>query len=145
MNGCISVFLTFFFFNGSMSIDSKYKLLFSSSLGFHLLQFLNFVICSLIKLFFKCIKLHLIWSQFFTINFAQVLDIQIAIVPSLLKLLISSTYTRWQIGTTSDATKKEGLFWHNIFKKNILPRVFFNLVPKESFAPKCTFSIKFRS
>ena len=31
------------------------------------------------------------------------------------------------------------------FKKSILPRIFFNLRPKDSFAPKCTFLIKCRS
>ena len=45
--------------------------------GVHLLQFLNAVICSLITLFFKCIKLHQILSQFYIINLAQVLDINI--------------------------------------------------------------------
>ena len=56
---------------------------FSSSVVFiylytvHLLQFLNAVICSLITLFFKCIKLHQILSQFSTINLAQALDINI--------------------------------------------------------------------
>ena len=45
--------------------------------GAHLLQFLNAVICSLITLFFRCIKLHQILSQFSTINLAQVLDINI--------------------------------------------------------------------
>ena len=45
--------------------------------GAHLLQFLNAVICSLITLFFKCIKLHQILSQFSTINLAQALDINI--------------------------------------------------------------------
>ena len=45
--------------------------------GVHLLQFLNTVICSLITLFFKCIKLHQILSQFSTINLAQALDINI--------------------------------------------------------------------
>ena len=45
--------------------------------GVHLLQFLNAVICSLITLFFKCIKLHQILSQFSTINLAPALDINI--------------------------------------------------------------------
>ena len=45
--------------------------------GVHLLQFLNVVICSLITLLFKCIKLHQILSQFSTINLAQALDINI--------------------------------------------------------------------
>ena len=44
--------------------------------GAHLLQFLNAVICSLITLFFKCIKLHQILFQFFTIKLAQALDIK---------------------------------------------------------------------
>ena len=53
---------------------------FSSSVvftGFHLLQFLNVVICSLITLVFKCLKLHQILSQLSTINLAQVLEINI--------------------------------------------------------------------
>ena len=49
----------------------------SLNTGVHLLQFLNAVICSLITLFFECIKLHQILSQFSTINLAQVLDINI--------------------------------------------------------------------
>ena len=44
---------------------------------FHLLQFLNAVICSLITLFLNSIKLHQIKSQFSTINLAQVLEINI--------------------------------------------------------------------
>ena len=43
--------------------------------------------------FFKCIKLHQIFSQFSTRNFAQVLDIWI--ISSLPKILISSTCTRF--------------------------------------------------
>ena len=53
---------------------------FSSSVvftGVHLLQFLNAVICNLITLVFKCLKLHHILSQLSTINFAQVLEINI--------------------------------------------------------------------
>ena len=39
--------------------------------------------------------------------------------------------------------QNKGLFWHYISKENILPKISFkNLVPKESFAPKGTFSIK---
>ena len=45
--------------------------------GVHLLYFLNAAICSLITLFLKCIKLYQIFSQFSTINLAQVLDINI--------------------------------------------------------------------
>ena len=80
MDGCISV-LVRLFFNWSLSIYSKYKLFIFSKqslyTGVHLLQFLNAVICSLITLFFKCIKLHQILSQFSTINLAQALDINI--------------------------------------------------------------------
>ena len=43
----------------------------------HLLQFLNAVICSLITLIFKCIKLHQIFSQLSTINLPQAQDINI--------------------------------------------------------------------
>ena len=150
MDGCISV-LVRLFFNWSMSIYSKYKLFnLQQSLYtvVHLLQFLNGVICSLITLFFKCIKLHQILLQFSTVNLAQVLDINILRRDySHLNNPISSTYTRFIVENRDNIwwNKKEGLFWHYIFLKNILPRIFFNLVPKESFAPKCTFSIKFRS
>ena len=73
--------------------------------------------------------------------------IQIWIIPSLPKILISGTYTRFIVENRDNiwCNKKEGLFWHYIFKKNILPRIFCNLVPKESFVPKCTSSINFRS
>ena len=121
--------------------------------GVHLLQFLNAVICSLITLFFKCIKLHQILSQFSTINLAQALDINIFErdysnlnnpIPSK---DINLQYTRFIVENRDNiwCNKKEGLFWHYIFKKNFLPRIFFNLVPKDSFAPKSTFSINFRS
>ena len=79
MDGCISA-LVRLFFNKSMSIYSKYKLFcLQQSLykGVHFLQFLNAVTCSLITLFFKCIKLHQILSQFSTINLAQALGINI--------------------------------------------------------------------
>ena len=78
MDGCISV-LVRLFFNWSVSIYSKLTFYLQQSLhtGVHLLQFLNAVICSLITLFFKCIKLHQILSQFSTINLAQALDINI--------------------------------------------------------------------
>ena len=75
MDGCISVFLRFFF-NWSMRIYSKYKLFIFSSLCI-LLQLLNAVICRLITLFFKCSKGHQILFQFFKINLAQVLHINI--------------------------------------------------------------------
>ena len=52
------------------------------------------------------------------------------------KILVSSTYKRFIVKNSENiwSNKKEGLFWHNIFLKNILDRIFFNLVPKESFA-----------
>ena len=122
--------------------------------GVHLLQFSNAVIDSLITRFFKCIKLLQILSQFPTINLAQALDIKIferdysnLNNPISSKDIISGRYTGFIVENrdNSGATKKKGLFWHYIKKTNILPRIFLNLVPKESFAPKCKFSIKFRS
>ena len=72
--------------------------------------------------------------------------IQIWIIPSLPEILISSTYTRFIVENRDIIwCNKKGLVWHYIFWKNILPWNFFNLVPRVSFAPKCTFSIKFRS
>ena len=68
------------FFNWSKSIYSKYKLFIFTSLCilvFICYNFLNAVICSLITLFFKCIKLHQILSQFSTTNLALALDISI--------------------------------------------------------------------
>ena len=117
----------------------------------HLLQFLNAVICSLVTLFFKSIKLHQILSQFSTINLAQALGIisfdeiiQISIIPSLSKILISIQGLLWRIGTTSNVTKRRTLLALH-FLKNILPWIFFSLLPKESFAPMCTSSINFRN
>ena len=75
--------------------------------------------------------------------------IQIWIIPSFPKILYSSTHTRFIVENRDNiwCNKKEGLFWQYIFWKKTPLRIFFffNLVPKESFAPKCTFSIKFRS
>ena len=112
------------------------------------------MICSLITLFFKCIKLYQMLSQFSTINLPQAMDFNIFGTdysnlnnPIRSKdINISNTYTRCIVENIDNiwCSKKEGLFWHYIFKKNFLPRIFFNLVPKESFAPKWTFSIKFR-
>ena len=120
--------------------------------GVHLLHFLRAVISSLITLFFKCIKLYQILSQFYTINLAQALDINIFgrdysnlnnPIPSK---DVNLQYARFIVENKDNIwfKKTEGLFYYYI-SNNILPRIFFNLVPKESFAPKCTFSIKFRS
>ena len=127
MDGCISVFLRFFF-NWSMRIYSKYKLFIFSSLCI-LLQFLNAAICSLITLFFKCSKEHQILPQFSTINLTQVMHINIFgrdylnlnnPIPSK---DINLQYTRFIVENRDNiwCSKKEGLFWHNIFKANILP------------------------
>ena len=121
--------------------------------GVHLLQFLNAVICSLITPFFKCIKLHQILSQFSIVNLAQALGINIFrgdysnLNIFILSKNISLQYTKFIVENMDHiwCSKKEGLFWHYVFKKNILPRIFCNLVPKESFVPKCTSSINFRS
>ena len=118
-----------------------------------MLQFLNAAICILITLFFKCIKLHQILSQFSTINLARALGINIFgrdhsnlnnPIPSK---NINLQYTRFIVENRDNIScnKKEGLFWHYIFLKNILTWTFFNLVPKEPFATKYTFSIYFRS
>ena len=109
---------------------------FSSSVytGVHLLQFLNAVICSLITLFFKCIKLHQILSQFSTITLAQALGINIFWrdysnlnnpIPSK---DINLQYKRFIVENRDNiwCNKKEWLFWHYIFFKKILPRIFFN-------------------
>ena len=78
MDDCISV-LVRLFCNWSENLLKTQTFYLQQSLytGVHLLQFLNVVICSLITLFFKCIKLREILSQFSTINLAQVLDINI--------------------------------------------------------------------
>ena len=123
--------------------------------GVHLLQFLNAVICSLITLFFKCIKLHQILSQFSTINLAQALDINIfgrdysnlnnPILSKDINLqYIYEVYSREQGQHLMQQKKKDSLVLN--FIKNIsCPGFFFNLVPKESFVPKCVFSITLRS
>ena len=155
MDGCVSV-LVRLFFNCSMSIYSKYTFYLQWSLytGVHLLQFLNAVICSLTTLFFKCIKLHQILFQFSTINLAQVLDINIFgrdysnlnnPIPSkdINLQYIYKVYCRQQ-GQHVMQQKRRTLLALHFLKKNIRPWIFINLVPKESFAPKCTFSIKLR-
>ena len=100
---------------------------------FHLLQFLNAVICSLITPFLNSIKLHQIQSQFSTIIFPSK-DINLQ--------YINKVYYREQGQDLMQQKRRALLALH--FKKNVRPRVFFNLVPKESFVSKCTFSIKFR-
>ena len=112
--------------------------------GVHLLQFLNAVICSLITLFFKCIKLHQILSQFSTINLAQALGISIfGRDYSNLNNPISSKdvnlqHTSFAVENRDNicCNKTERLFWHYIFKKNILPRIFFKFSAKRVFSPQ---------
>ena len=119
--------------------------------GVHLLQFLNAVICSLITLFFKCIKMHQILSQFSAINLAQALDINIfeRDYSNLNNPITCKDINLWYIYQVYCrdniwCNKKDS--FDTTFKKKILPRTFsLNLVPKETIAPKCTFSIKFRS
>ena len=122
--------------------------------GVHLLQFLNAVICSLSTRFFKCIKLHQILSQFSTINLAQALDIKIferdysnLNNPISSKDSISGTYLRFIVENRDNfwCNKKKDSFGTTLKKQMSYLGFFFNLVLKESFAPKCTFSIKFRS
>ena len=88
-------------------------------------QFLNVVIFSLIILFYKGIKLHPILSQFSTIILAQELAINIFggdysnLKNPVLSKDINIQYTRF-IAENTDiiwCNKKEGLFWHYIFKK----------------------------
>ena len=78
--------------------------------------------------FFKNIKLHQILSQFSAITPVQALDIDIFgrdysnlnnPIPFLPKMLISNTYTRFIVENRDNiwCNKKEGLFWHCIFKK----------------------------
>ena len=145
MDGCISV-LVRLFFNWSMNIYSKYKLFIFSSLlytGAHLLQFSNAVICSLITLFFKCIKLHQILSQFSTINLAQALDIIIFgrdysnlnnPIPSqdINLQYIYNVYCREQGQNLMRQKRRTLLALH--FLKTFSAQDFFNSLPKQSFA-----------
>ena len=118
--------------------------------GAHLLQFLNVAICSLNTLFFKYIKLHQMLSQFSTINLAQVLEINVFgrdysnlnnIFQRVNLQYIYKDYCR-EYGQHMMQQKRRSLLALHFFLKNILPRIFFNLVLKESFAPKGTFSIR---
>ena len=142
MDGCISV-LVRLFFNWSVSIYWKYKFFIYSSLSIVSLHF--FLSAS------NCIRYcpnslqYILHKHWILISLEEI--IQIWIIPSFPKILISSTYTKFIVENRDNIScnKKEELFWHYIFKKIILRRIFFNLVPKESIAPKCTFLIKFRS
>ena len=89
-------------------------------------------------------------AQFSKINLAQALDINIFErdysnlnnpIPSK---DINLQYTRFIVENRDNiwCNKKEGFFWHDIFQTNIVPRISFDLVPKEFFAPKGPFSIK---
>ena len=88
---------------------------------------------SLITLFSKCIKLHQILSQFSTINLAQALGINIFgrdysnLNNPILSNDVDLQYARLIIENRDNiwCNKKEWLFWHYIFKTNILPRIFF--------------------
>ena len=108
--------------------------------GFHLLQLLNAVICSLTTLFVKCIKLRQILSQFSATNIAQVLDINILgrdysdlnnPIPSqdINLQYIQKVYCREQ-GQHLMQRKGRTLLALHFLKKTILPRIFFHLVPK---------------
>ena len=118
-----------------------------SSLCILVLQFLNVVICSLITLFYKCIKLHQILSQFSTINLAQELGINIFrgdysnLNNSILSKDINLQYTRFIAENTNKiwCNKKKDSFGTTFSKNHILPRIFLNIVPKESFAPSVHF------
>ena len=153
MDGSISA-LVRLFFKWSISIYSKYKPHLQQSFytGVHLLQLLNAVACSLITLFFKCIKLHQILSQFSTINLAQALDINIFErdysnlnnpIPSkdINLRYIDKVYCREQ-GQHLIQQKRRTLLALHFLKEYSTQDFFFNLVPKEFFAPKGTFSIK---
>ena len=104
--------------------------------------------------FSKGMKLHQILSQFSSKNTEQALDINTVgrdysnlnhPIPSKDFNLqyIYKVYCREQGQRLMQ--QKSRTLWHYIFKKDILPRIFLNLVPEESFIPKCTFLIKFRS
>ena len=57
---------------------------------------------------------------------------------------MNRTYTRFTVENRDNilGNKREGLFLHYIFKKISYLGLFFNLVPKQFFAPKGTISIK---
>ena len=117
----------------------------------HLLQFLNSVICSLITLFFKCIKLHQILSQFTTINLAQALRINIfgrdysSLNNPIPSKDINHQYTRFIVENRNIwCNKKEGLFWHYIFRNNILSWIFLKFSIKRVFCPRVYIFNKFQ-
>ena len=97
--------------------------------------------------FFKCIKLHHILSQFSTINLAQALGLNNfgkdysnlnTPIPSK---DINLQYTRFIVENRDSiwCNKKEGLFWHCIFKKNILTRIFLIQCRKSLLSPSVHF------
>ena len=138
MDGCMSV-LVRLFFNWSVSIYSKIQNFFKTfysqqSLynGVHLLQFLNAVICSLITTFFKCIVLHQILPQFSTIMLTQVLEI----------IIFGKDYSNLREQGQHLLQQKRRILLALHFLKKYPTQNFFSLVPKNSFAPKGTFSIK---
>ena len=113
----------------------------------------NAAICSFITLLFICIKLHQILFQFSTINLAQALGINIFerdywnLKNPILSKDINLQYTKFIVDKRDNnwCNKEKDFFGTTIFKKISYLRFFFNLVVKESFVPKCTFSINFRS
>ena len=109
------------FVNWSTTIYLKYKLFIFSGLcmleSMTMLQFLNVLTGSLIAPFFRCIKLHQIFSLFSTIkiNLAYLLEINIVGRDYSNLKLISSTYTRFIVENKGNNwCNKKGLFWHYI-------------------------------
>ena len=152
MDGCISVLVRLFF---NQRVSNSFYIQQFLYTGVHFLQFLNAVICSLITLFFKCLKMHQILSQFSTINLALALDINIfeRDSPNLNNPIPSKDINLWQIYKVYYREQKQHLMQQkrrtllalHFKEKYPTQDFFFNLVPKESFAPKCKFSIKFRN
>ena len=127
MDRCITV-LVRLFFNWSMNIYSKYQIFIFST--FYILvsichKILNAVICSLITLFFKCIKLHQVLCQFSTIDLAQALGINIFgkdysnLNNPIHSKDINLHCTRFIVENKDNiwCNQKEVLFWHYIFLK----------------------------
>ena len=95
-----------------------------------------------------CIRLHQILSLFSSINLAYVLEINIFgrdysnlnnLFQRYYLQYINKVYCRQQ-GQNLMQQKKDS--FGITFYKNILSAIFFNLVPKEFFAPQGTFTIK---
>ena len=142
MDGCISG-LVRFFFNWIMSIYSKYKLFIFSSLSILVSICYNFQMLQLFVVSFNFFSSASHWIRYCPNSLQHILHkhwillsleeiIEIWIIPSLPKILISDPYTRFIVENRDNiwCNKKERLFWYYIFKKDILPWIFLNLVSK---------------